>query len=194
MTSEQQQAVERIRQANQSVSNGITDYWNDYSNYTSPYFWTCLMLLLVPLAVLFIKLDKSQAFRLGFFGLCVHMVFSYTDHLGVMRGWWEYPYKVLPFIPVNIALDAALVPVCFMLVYQWAMKRGVNVYLSLIVLCAIFAFVVKPLLSLIDMFYLFEWMNFVYLFGFYVVIAVISVTLTNLFAYLQRTSTPGGAW
>src|SRR5699024_6153519 len=72
--------------------------------------------------------DKSKALLLGFFGLNYHVWFSYTNSIGVGLGLWEYPYHVIPFLP-SFSLDAALVPVCFMLLYQWTLNHNKNIYL-----------------------------------------------------------------
>jgi hypothetical protein len=125
---------------------------------------------------------------MGFFGLNIHVWFQYIDTIGVTNGLWNYPYKVVPFLPVSVALDTAIVPVAFILVYQWTIKHDKNFYLYGTGLCMIFGFVFKPIFAALGLFEFYKGMNYFYLFLLYLLIMLISKLLTNLFVHFLNTS------
>jgi len=105
-----------------------------------------------------------------------------------MDGLTNYPYKLTPFMPVSISLDTSLVPVAFMLMYQWTVKRSRNYYLWSAVLSAAFSFALKPLLVALDLFWVHPNMNYYLLFILYLLIAWASYWITGLFRYAESVS------
>ena len=85
-----------------------------------------------------------------------------------------------------MSLDGALVPVAFMLVYQWTLNKKKNFYLYAIALSAIFSFGLKPLLVSVNLFGLNKGMNYFYLFLLYCLMFLISKFITNFFLKLQN--------
>ena len=161
------------------------NYWLQF-NLGTWQFWISLFLLIAPLVVLYFVLDRRRAFRIGFYGFNVHVWFNYIDNFGVTSGLWTYPFKVFPYLSVNSTLEASFIPVSYMLVYQWALKRQLNYYVYATVLSATFAFVLKPLMTWLSFFKMYQWVNYFYLFLGYVVIMLLSKWVTDFFAYLQK--------
>jgi hypothetical protein len=188
MAVDQNQALEKIRKLQEKTSKAWVNYWHHYSNTTTWQFWVNLSLLILPLVALYMFIDRRRVFHIGFYGFNVHVWFNYIDLLGTRFGLWEFPYRTIPFFPVSLSLDASLVPVVFMLVYQWTLNHSKNYYLFLTGVCAFFAFVLKPLMSVLDLFQLYKWMNFFYLFLVYVIVMLLSRWVTNFFIHLQKTA------
>jgi hypothetical protein len=182
----QQHDVDRIKEMEQALSKFWMEYWRQYSNAGTWQFWVNVILLIVPLLVLYKLLDRKRAFQIGFYGLNIHIWFTHFDSFGTSHGYWEYPYKIMPFLPVSFTLDASLVPVAFMLVYQWSVNRNRNSYLYLIATGVIFAFILKPVMHALNLFKLYEGTNYFHLFIVYVLVSLISLWITNVFQYLQR--------
>ena len=63
-----------------------------------------------------------ELIEICFYGYNIHVLFGYIDLYGRNLGYWNYPFPVFPPIP-GLSLDTSLVPVTFMLVYQWTIKR-----------------------------------------------------------------------
>jgi len=186
MSGDQWKEYDHIREVLKSYSVDSREYWTSYSHMGTWQFWVCVALLVVPLVVLYFAMDRKRALQLGFFGFNVHIWFIYIDHIGVMHGKWGYPFKVFPFAPISFVLDASLVPVTFMLVYQWVLHRRKNQYLVFTLLCAAFAFVLKPIMVEFDFFRMSDGMNYIYLFLLYIVLMLLSVWITVLFLYGQE--------
>jgi hypothetical protein len=177
---------EHLNNLYKDASKSSHHYWLSYSNMSTWQFWVLLALIILPIASLYFLLDRKRALLIGFFGLNVHVWFTYIDTFGVTNGLWNYPYKLVPFLPVNLALDTAIVPVTFMLVYQWTTKHKKNFYLYGTALCMFFAFVFKHIMVLLGLFELYRGMNYFYLFLFYMLTMVVAKLITDLFIYLLK--------
>lgn len=186
---EQIKQFEQISKWEERVTHLSIDYWLNYSHIYTWQFWFLIGLLVVPLVALFILLDRRKAFHLGFFGLNVHVWFHYIDLYGEINRLWGYPYKVIPFLRSSFALDSAVIPVSYLLLYQWAINRGKNYYFYLTGLCFFFAFLFKPALVEFGVFRLYKGVNYFHLFLCYLVVMLLSVAFTKLFQFLQDTST-----
>ncbi|TYP74526.1 CBO0543 family protein [Paenibacillus methanolicus] len=193
MDLEQARQFEQIRQSKLEEAETIQRYWLQHSNMDTWQFWLLAVLFVVPLIVVLWKMDRSRAFLLGFFGLNVHIWFSYIDTFGVERGMWGYPYKFVPFLPESITLDTSLVPVTFMLLYQWCMNTRRNFYLFGIALCGAYSFILKPIMVQLDLFQMYRGMNFVYLFLLYGLVFGLSVGVTAFFMALRKTGGDGSS-
>ena len=187
MTEKQEKMLQTIRNANENISKMAVEHWKLYSSLDDWQFWIVITMLIVPLIVLFLKIDRSKMLLLGFYGLNYHIWFAYTNSAGIRMGLWEYPYEILPVLP-SFALDASLVPVSYMLMYQWTINHKKNFYLYSTILSAVFAFILKPILVSHNFFRMFEFVNYFYLFLFYVLFFVVSKLITNLFLKLQKNA------
>ncbi|GAB3808241.1 hypothetical protein [Virgibacillus kimchii] len=185
MQEEQTELLRNIRSIKKQLSELEIDYWQSYSSLGNWQFWVVIVMVLVPLLILFFSIDRKKALLIGFFGFNYHTWFQYTDSTGIKLGLWEYPYQIIPFLP-SFALDAAFVPIVFMLLYQWTLKHHKNVYLYAILLSAILAFILKPMLVAFNLFQMYEWVNYFVLFAFYYLFFLISIGITNIFIWLKK--------
>lgn len=179
-------SFERLGRIQKELSDGWIDYWSKYSNVDTWQFWVNAILFILPLILLFFTIDRKRAFHIGFFGYSVHMMAGYLDGLATRLGLWEYPYKLVPILPISITLDTSLIPVVFMLLYQWTLKRKKNYYIYAVIFCALFAFGLKPILSDLHFFQFEGGTNYFHLFLFYVFGAIIAKWITNVFFFFEK--------
>jgi hypothetical protein len=187
MSDKQRETFQDLTNRMSALTDDWYDYWNKYSNVGTWQFWVALALLVVPLVVFVIMGDRKKAFRIGFYGLNIHMITTYIDLFATTHRMWEYPYRVLPFLPASVSLDASLIPVTYILVYQWTLKNNKNYYLYMGILSLAFAFLFKPLLSWLELIQLVE-SSYITLFVFYVIVGLLGKWLTDLFEYAQDRS------
>lgn len=85
-----------------------------------------------------------------------------------------------------------MVPVAFMLIYQWTLNNHKNYYLYSIITAALFAFILKPILVSIGLFRMYGEINYFHLFLGYVLVLLIAKFITWLFHILHKPnySTP----
>lgn len=188
MEKEQLEILEKIRNAELEQTERWVNYWQDYSNLQSWQLWVILAMLVIPLILLILFIDRRKIFHLCFYGFGVHILMAVTDVYGVSRGLWLYPYKLMPGLPANVSLDASFVPVTFILLYQYILNKGKNYYVWMLILALIFAFFIKPLMVGIGLFRFGGEENFLMLFWAYVAVAFLPKWLTDLFLYLQKTN------
>ena len=146
----QLEELNRLNELQKELTTGWINYWNQYSSYNDWHFWLLVILTILPLVALYFFIDRKRMFHLGFFGFSVHILHSYLDVAAVQLGTWTYPYKLIPIFPISFAFDASLIPVTFMLVYQWTLNHKKNFYLYATIPAFFFGFIAKPLLVSIN--------------------------------------------
>ncbi|WP_142385049.1 CBO0543 family protein [Cytobacillus massiliigabonensis] len=159
--------------------------WIEHKIFFSFEFWLMAALLVLPLIILLIKIDKSKIFHICFFGYSVHVLSFYISLVGLNLGLWGYPYQLIPAFP-SFSLDSSLVPVSFMLVYQWTINKKKNYYLYAIITSVIFAFIVETLFLKMDLFKIYDGINYFHRFAFYITISVCAKVITIIFLKLQK--------
>ncbi len=189
MTKEQGKKLDEILEMQEKVVSMWMDYWKEFSHVETGPFWVIVIMLIVPLVIIFLKIDRTKIFQIGFYGFNIHTWFTYSDVIAMRLGKVYYPFQAIPIMPVNFALDASLVPVTFMLVYQWCINNNKNVFLYGVFTSAFFAFLFKPVMEAWDLIKLDKGMNYFYLFLNYLLILVLAIVLTRLFIYLKQNPT-----
>ncbi|MBD1382022.1 hypothetical protein IC621_17475 [Bacillus sp. IB182487] len=187
MEKEQLEFYEKVRSFTEETTQLRTDYWYDYSNLSTWQFWVILLFMfIVPLVVLYFFIDRKKIFLIGFYGFNIHVWFGYIDSWGNNKGLWGYPYELIPLIPGSLSLDAALIPILFMLVYQWTHHHRKNYYLYSIGLSLILSFVLKPILVMHNLFVLHKWVHYYHFFIAYCLVFLFSKLITNIFITMQK--------
>jgi hypothetical protein len=144
-------------------------------------------LLLVPLILLVFKIDKSKVFLVVFFGYSVHVFSFYINLIGVNMGIWNYPIQVVSWLP-SLSFDSSLVPVTFMLVYQWTLNNKKNYFIFALITSIVFSFIIEPIFVNMDLFKLYGNINYLHRLIGYVILSFNAKFITDLFLKLQRYS------
>lgn len=184
MEKERQVQFDKIVELGKEGQKALNDYWLEFALYTSFEYWLMVLFLVGPLILLFFTIDRSKLFRISFYGYSIHTIFGYQDLFGRNMGYWNYPFPVIPALP-GISLDSSLIPVTFMLVYQWALNRKKNYYLYAILTAVILSFLFKPTLVGMGLFKMYGSVNYLHLFASYLSVLIAAKWLTNLFVWLQ---------
>jgi hypothetical protein len=87
------------------------------------------MTILLPLVVTFFVIDRKKIFQIAFYGYTFHAMLFYLDIFLTRNNFWNHPYHLIPYVPVSIPVDGVLVPVIFMLAYQFSLNHHKNLYL-----------------------------------------------------------------
>ncbi len=118
----------------------IHSYWNDYSGFGTWQFWSVVALVVMPLIILCFTVDKKRIFELFFFGYTVHLLWTYIDIAIERYGYFVHTHFLTPIYPFASNMTASVLPVSFLLLYQYCTSRNKNFYLYTLLLSAIFAF------------------------------------------------------
>ncbi|MFB6468621.1 CBO0543 family protein [Cytobacillus sp. Hz8] len=142
-------------------------------------------MLIVPLFILIWKIDKGKIFLICFFGYSVHMISFYISLLGVNMGMWNYPIQLVPLLP-SFSLDSSIVPVTFMLAYQWALNKKKNYYIVALAVSIFFSFIFEPILVKMEIFKLYNHITYLHRFILYIVISLVAKFMSNVFLWIQK--------
>jgi hypothetical protein len=187
MDQDQFELYEKIQSLKEQISQIEMEYWSLYSGFHTFEFWVLLLLwFIAPLVVLYFFIDRRKMFLLGFYGFNIHVWFGYLDSAGDRVGFWGYPYELVPFLSGNISLEATLVPVAFMLVYQWTLNHHKNFYLYSFVLSLVLAFLFKPIIIAHHFFELNKGVTYFHLLLGYCLIFLFSKFITTIFLKMQK--------
>lgn len=181
----QKEYLNQIQNNIESLKEIGINYWLHYSSFNTWPFWINLFMLIFPLIVLYFKIDRRKIFLLGFYGFAVHILFTYIDGIGTNLGYWLYPYKLVPLMPINFMLDVSLVPVAYMLIYQWTLNNKKNYYLYIFILCLFFSFILKPIMVMHNYFQFGKGANYFHLLIGYIICGLFSKWVVNFFFYLH---------
>ena len=182
----QNQQLENLKEEQYKVGEMWISYWKEYSFWDTWQFWVCIAFIVLPLVLLYFTIDRKRIFLLGFFGFNIHIWLVYLDAVTVRFNFIEYPYKAIPVIPIHFGVDTSLVPVLFILLYQWIMKRKKSFYLYSFLLVAALSFILIPILSYFHFLHLKNGSNYMIVFFGYLLVLFISKGITNLFIYLYK--------
>nr|WP_263326259.1 hypothetical protein [Neobacillus sp. Marseille-Q6967] len=184
MANDQMEKFDKIVKMGNKSTDALNGYWIDFALYSSFEYWMMVAFLIVPLLILFFKIDKNKIFLIGFYGYSVHVIFAYVDTFGKHSGYWNYPFPVIPVLP-GLAIDSSLVPVAFMLVYQWTLNNK-SYYLYSIAMAGIFSFILKPFLVELGLFRMYENKNYLHIFIGYLFVLFTAKFITNVFLWTQK--------
>jgi hypothetical protein len=184
--SAQKEALAKLIKEQQEGAREWLEYWQEFSAFDTWQFWFHVIMFLTPLIILLFAMDWKRALQLGFYGFNVHAWFAYFDDFGTTQALWTYPYKMIPHIPHSVGMDASLIPVSFILVYQWSIKHNKNYYLYTGLLSLFLSFILKPILVMHNLFKFNAWVNYFHLFLTYIVILVLSKVITDFFLGMQK--------
>ncbi|MCY9667165.1 hypothetical protein M5X11_19870 [Paenibacillus alginolyticus] len=188
MGTDQTNQLEQIRKLHEKVSSTSINYWFKYSNINTWEFWIILGVFILPLIALYFLIDRKKAILIGFFGFNIHMWFHYADIFCVTNGFVTYPYKFIPLLPASVSLDTSLIPVTFLLLYQWTLNNHRNYYLYATAYSVFLSFLFKPALVTFGLFRLYKGMNYFYIFLIFLSVSFLSKWMTNLFLHIQQES------
>lgn len=129
-----------------------------------------VFLLVVPWIIWWKLVDKKHIAEIFSFGLLITAISSFLNGIGLHIPLWTYPYKLLPYTGSMYMPSYTVLPVAFMLLYQyfrtWKSFAAANV-----IMAAIFAFILQPILKLLGMYNMINWSYF-YSFAIYIVMGL----------------------
>ncbi|MFD2216352.1 hypothetical protein [Metabacillus endolithicus] len=168
-----------IREIDEEFLKLIGSYWSRYSDFGNWEFWVTLLLLIAPLILLFFTVDKKRILEVFFFGYSVNFLWSFVDMALSRYNFLAHKYFVTPLFPYALSITTSLLPVGFLLVYQYSINNNKNFYLNAILLSAIFAFGFASLEIYLDFLDLRKGMNLIHIFLLDIVISFIAYWMTK---------------
>lgn len=168
---EQYPSFEDIHKARETLRDLFLSHWL-HDEMFSWRWWLNLILTLVPWFVWWQFVDKKRIFELLTFGFFIAIISGLLDAAGVNFVVWEYKVRLLPMVPPLFPMDITILPVSYMLIYQYC-KRWKTYMLGLALMSAAFAFIFEPLLVMMKIYMLIKW-KYWYSFPIYILLGIFS--------------------
>jgi len=130
-----------------------------------------LAVLIIPWIVWWILVDKKRLGEIVLFGLFIALTATLLDAIGNELTLWAYPHVLFPYVPRLCSVDFSLLPVMFMLIYQYFPKWKTFIG-AITLVAAAGSFLAEPLFILMSIYEPHEW-RVVYSFPVYIIIAIV---------------------
>ncbi|MFC0471684.1 hypothetical protein ACFFHM_14575 [Halalkalibacter kiskunsagensis] len=191
----QQEVIENINKLQTKVNEMTDEYWVQYSDLSTWQFWYHLAWIIIPLVVLYRYINRERFFEILFYGYTMHVIFTYNDSFLVRYGYVDHPYMVLSQFPFSLTVNAAILPVIYMLLYQYCTDRGRNFYLWSLAVSAVVGLAWVEIHKQLNLFQINEKMNIlqlrnellnVYIFLGNYIVSIIVLWITRLFLTIKK--------
>ena len=180
-----EESQEMILEMQRQLRDASMIHWAKYV-FNTWQWWLNIAALILPIILWWKLVNKKKLMEIVVYGFFVSSLAILLDTIGETSVLWEYPYLVIPMDYILIDTDYAVLPVVYMLAYQyfptWKGFISVNILIS-----AIFSFLAEPLLLWLGLYEVHGW-KFIYSFPIYVVIAIVSRLITEIFVRSQSAS------
>jgi hypothetical protein len=149
----------------------------------TPQFWLLIAILTLPWILWWKFVDKRRFLEIVIYGLLVTIVVTTLDEVGCQLNWWDYRFDIEPLFPRLIPVNATMLPVIYMLVYQY-FSRWKSYIIANAILAAIFTFIGEPFMVKTGIYVLLEWKH-IYSLPIYFLLTIIFKAVTNLIVRVQ---------
>lgn len=114
--------VAKTSQKFQDAFNSMVKVWASDIVFTWRW-WMEVGIAILPWVFWFIFRKKEDTHRLLYGGLLMILLLCFLDMAGMCLGLWDYPFRVVPFIPQYFSWDFSAFPVVAMLMIQFSPLR-----------------------------------------------------------------------
>ncbi len=152
------------------------DHWLKFEVF-SPQFWLLIGMLIIPWFIWFKLVERKRLLEIIIFGLIISIIVTTLDELGCQLNLWEYLYDIEPLFPRLIPMNFTLLPIGYMLVYQYFTKWKSFVAANAVV-AAFYSFIGEPFLKMAGIYAMLNWKQ-IYSFPIYIIIAVLVRVLVD---------------
>jgi hypothetical protein len=147
-------------------------------------FWLLLILLIVPWFIWWKLVDRKRLLGILVLGLLTMNIVTVLDEVGCQLNLWEYLIDIEPYFPRLIPLNFTILPVVYMLIYQYFPKWKPFIATNIVV-ATLFAFVGETALVVLKIYILMGWKH-IYSFPIYILLAIGLKALTDVIIKAHR--------
>lgn len=158
-------------------------HWRKYELFTFQ-FWLLVAMLILPWLIWWKLVDRKRLLEILIYGLLISTIATVLDEVGCQLNLWEYRIDLEPLFPRLIAMNFAMLPVWYMLVYQYFTKWKPFIIAN-IISATIFTFIGEPLFVRLGIYEVIKWKH-IYSFPIYIILAIIFKALVGLIIKAHR--------
>jgi len=160
------------------------DLWKQYYLYTWKW-WLLVTVMIIPWYFWWRFVDKKRILEIWCYGVMTFVSVIGSDAIGIANGCWYYPVKLYPKFPHILPVDTSLLPVSFMLLYQYFPKWK-SFLIATTIMATCLAFICEPFISWLGFYELITWKYF-YSFPLYILLSTaLKLTIETIKAIQSR--------
>nr|WP_154319612.1 CBO0543 family protein [Metabacillus idriensis] len=133
-------------------------------------WWILVGFLVVPWVIWAKLVKRDMILEILLFGTIIIITTTLLDIVGLQYRFWDYPISFLPIIPRAFPFDFSLVPVAYMLLYQY-FRSWKYFVIAQIIMALSFAFIGEPFCEWVKLVYYIEW-RYSYSFIYYILVGI----------------------
>ncbi|MGG0552577.1 CBO0543 family protein [Priestia aryabhattai] len=133
-------------------------------------WWILIATTLILWIVWLLIVDKKRLKEILIVGLITSMLAVVMDDIGLSVMAWFYPYQLVYFTTRLNAVDLAVIPVSYMLLYQY-FRPWKSYFLATAGFCLFAAFIAEPIFVKLNMYEMMRW-EYWYSFPIYMVLGI----------------------
>jgi hypothetical protein len=161
---------EELEQLREQYNQQAFQNWMHVDLFTLNW-WLLLMMLVVPWVIWWKLADRSRLADLSIYGMLIGLFSTLICIIGYDLKLWGYPSRLVSFLmPPLFPIVLTVLPVMYMLVYQYFLTR-IQFVIASLVMSAFAAFVAEPVFVHMGMYVEYHW-NHGYSFPIYFIMAV----------------------
>lgn len=138
------------------VNYDYINSWIIQSSIADLRWWLLFVSIFFPWVIWWKAVDRSRLFEILSFGLFWAGMATWLDLLGTTYNMWSYPFKLNDHITTLLPADVSVIPVMYMLLYQYA-SIWRSYVIGSVLNAVILSFIFEPLFMLLNMFELQTW-------------------------------------
>jgi hypothetical protein len=158
-------------------------HWLKYEIFT-PQAFLLLAMLILPWFLWWKLVDKTRFLEIIIFGLLICTAATLLDEVGCQLNWWDYRYDIEPLFPRLIPMNFTMLPVWYMLIYQY-FTQWKSFITANIIASALLSFIGEPALAMTGIYVMLDWKHY-YSFPIYIILALIFKVVLNWIMNVQR--------
>lgn len=178
-------SVAEIAEMMRQVTHVRVEKWLDKDVGTWRW-WILAVLLIAPWFIWYLLVDKKRLPELTLFGTSVMVIIITLDEAGFVLSLWNYPIDVIPIFPRLTSIDYTVLPIIYMLLYQY-FSNWKSFFWALLIASTLFAFVAEPLTVYFGFYQLLKW-NYLYSFPIYIVLGLFCRWVVRMIFDIARKS------
>ncbi|MDR4938261.1 CBO0543 family protein [Rossellomorea marisflavi] len=144
----------------------LIEVQKDFAQYQKKFFfqetlfsyqwWIILATTIILWVVWVLVVDKKRLKSIMIVGLITSLMATVMDDIGLSLAAWHYPYQLVYFTTRFNPVDLAVIPVTYMLLYQYFVSWR-SFFIAILSFCLFAAFIAEPIFVLLDMYIMMRW-------------------------------------
>ncbi|MBO1514901.1 CBO0543 family protein [Metabacillus bambusae] len=147
-------------------------------------WWILVGFLVVPWIIWSKLVKRDIILEILLFGTIIIITTTLLDVVGLQYRFWDYPIAFLPIIPRAFPFDFSMIPVAYMLLYQY-FRTWKFFIIAQITMALTYAFIGEPFSEWVELVYYFEW-RYSYSFIYYIIVGIGTRALILKLASLSK--------